>query len=74
MTTFDHPVLLQAASVDPPGRFRCRRSVFACEPRYRILRVIRAVARLRAFRHAGLRALIGAHWQHVRSHSSWSRA
>lgn len=67
------PVIMDA--IERPGRrFTCRRSVFACEPKYRILRAVIKVRRLRAVAHAGLHRLMAAHWQAVRAHSSWSRA
>ena len=58
----------------PSRRFTCRRSVFACEPKYRMLRAINRVARIPVLHHAGLQALLSAHWQYMRAHSSWSRA
>lgn len=75
MTTLDRPFF--AVVVDSVGRrrrFNCRRSVFACEPKYRMLRAVVTVKRLKAFIHPGLRRLMTAHWHAVRTHSSWSRA
>jgi len=61
--------------MDPPGRrFTCRSSVFACEPKYRILRAIYTVARIPVLRHAELRERLCMHWHCIRTHSSWSRA
>lgn len=74
MTTLDRPsfaVVIDSLE-DPPRRLRC--SVFACEPRYRIVRAVTAVKRMTTFAHPGLRRLLSEHWQAVRTHSSWSRA
>lgn len=74
MTTLDRPSFAVLDTVDPRRRFSCRRSVFACEPKYRILRTVTTVQTLKAFIHPGLRRLLLAHWHAVRTHSSWSRA
>ena len=55
-------------------RLNFRRTVFTCEPKFRKLRGVSAVGELRAFRRAGLKAKMNAHWHSLRTHSSWSRA
>lgn len=75
MPTLDRPFFAVVVdSVCPRHRFRCRRSVLVCEPKYRVLRAVVTVARLKSFIHPGLRALMTAHWHAIRMHSSWSRA
>lgn len=66
MTTLDRPPISR--------HLHCRRSVLACEPRFRRVRMILVVERLCGRHHAGLRALLSGHWHTVRTHSSWSRA
>lgn len=73
MTTLDRPsVSVILDCIDPKRRLRC--SVFACAPKYRVVRAVSVVKRLQTFAHPGLRRLLTSHWQAVRTHSSWSRA
>lgn len=74
MTTLDRPSFagVIGSLEDPPRRLRC--SIFACEPKYRIVRAVTAVKRMTTFAHPGLGRLLSAHWQTLRTHSSWSRA
>lgn len=61
------------ATFERPKKRGVRRSVFSCEPRYRVLRAIHARA-VRGLHHAGLSVLLRAQWHLLRAHSSWSRA
>lgn len=74
MTTLDRPSVatVLGAIGDPRCRLRC--SIFACAPKYRIVRAVTAVKRMTTFAHPGLRALMQMRWQTLRTHSSWSRA
>jgi len=41
--------------MDPPGRrFTCRRSVLACEPKFRVLRAVSVVVRIPVLHHIAL--------------------
>jgi hypothetical protein len=76
MTTLDHsPIPAFAGTIDRPRRrFKFRCSIFVCEPKYRIVRMVLRVVRLHALRRLKSRALLRIHWHHTRTHSSWSRA
>lgn len=72
MTTLDcPPISLLLGAIKSARRFRCRTSIFASPPRYRVLRAVARVRRVPALHHPGLHALMTAF---TRSHSSWSRA
>lgn len=73
MTTLDRPCFAVLGDAAGPPR-RLRRSIFVCEPRYRVVRAVITVKNLKAFIHPQLRRLMAAHWNAVRTHSSWSRA
>jgi hypothetical protein len=76
MTTLDHsPIPAIAGTIDRRRhRFTFRCSIFVCEPKYRIVRMVLRVVQLHVLRRLRSRALFRAHWQYVRGHSSWSRA
>jgi hypothetical protein len=74
MTTLDRPSIIGIIGSMRARTRHLRCSVFTCEPRYRIVRAVNAVARMKTFAHPGLRGLLTAHWHCLRTHSSWSRA
>lgn len=75
MTTLDRPFFAKVVDSRSPRRgFRGGCTILACAPKYRVLRAIISVHRLRPLRHPGLRRLLTAHWHALRTHSAWSRA
>lgn len=74
MTTLDHPLAIAGSISAPFKRRRMSATVLQCNPRFRILRALLYVFRLRPMKHQALSALLHAHWQCTRTHSSWSRA
>ena len=68
---FFRPAVTGSISV-ARAKHRCRRSIFTCEPRYRVLRIVTDRSH-RPLRHLALSRLMQAA-DLLRVHSSWSRA
>jgi hypothetical protein len=72
-TLIVRPAVIGSLPLRSGSERRCRGSILASQPRFRILRFVHARA-IHGLHHSRLSLLLRRQWHIMRSHSSWSRA